>query len=91
VVSVVPSLGMLSLQCSSEWSIFGTRDLWKMSELGVERICGGFLGGVCPVISKILSSRPPVKSILVLCAAAAQPVESHVHGLHCLGEDLVGE
>jgi hypothetical protein len=46
VVSVVPSLRMLSLQCSSEWSIFGTQNLWQMSELGVERICGGFLGGV---------------------------------------------
>ncbi len=44
-----------------------------------------------PVISNILGSRPPVKSVLVLSAAATQPVKSHVHGLQRLGEDLVGE
>jgi hypothetical protein len=44
-----------------------------------------------PVIGQILCSRSPVKTILVLCFAAMQPMESHVHGLECLGHNFVDE
>ncbi len=44
-----------------------------------------------PVICQMLCSRSPEKTILVLCFTAMQPIESHVHGLQCLGDKFVGE
>jgi hypothetical protein len=44
-----------------------------------------------PVIPQILGSRFPVKTILVLCFMAMQPMESHVHDLQSLGHKIVGE
>ncbi len=42
-----------------------------------------------PVVHQILYSRSPVDLILVLCFAAMQPMELHVHGLQRLGQILV--
>jgi hypothetical protein len=45
VLSVGTSLQILSQQCSSEWSISGTWDLWQMSEFRDKKICGDLQGG----------------------------------------------
>ena len=44
------------------------------------------------VVSPVEVARGPVEAELALGVAAAEPVESHVHGLGLLGDDgLVGD
>ena len=44
---------------------------------------------LCAVISQVFSARAPLESEFSMDHAAAQPVESHVHGIGALGDDGV--